>query len=104
MPEIPYEKEAYYIFNRGYNDFSNPYKIERIEATFVIRAKKNLKFKQTSWKRRLPKNVLSDSIIEFTVYKSPKIIRFRLEYSSITMKSKVAHLFFWPTTWYLLLP
>ena len=72
MPEIPYEKEAYYIFDRGYNDFSNLFKIEQIEATFVVRAKKNLKFKQTSWKRRLPKNVLSDSTIEFTVYKSSK--------------------------------
>ena len=42
------------------------------QATFVVRAKKNLKFEQTSWKRRLPKNVLSDSTIEFTVYKSSK--------------------------------
>ena len=72
MPEIPYEKGAYYIFDRGYNDFSNLFKIEQIEATFVVRAKKNLKFEQTSWKRRLPKNILSDSTIEFTVYKSSK--------------------------------
>ena len=72
MPEIPYEKGAYYIFDRGYNDFSNLFNIEQIEATFIVRAKKNLKFKQTSWKRRLPKNVLSDSTIEFTVYKSSK--------------------------------
>lgn len=72
MPEIPYEKDAYYIFDRGYNDFSNLFNIKQIEATFVVRAKKNLKFKQTSWKRRLPNNVLSDSIIEFCVYKSSK--------------------------------
>lgn len=72
MPEIPYEKGAYYIFDRGYNDFANLFNIEQIEATFVVRAKKNLKCKQISWKRRLPKNVLSDSIIEFTVYKSSK--------------------------------
>lgn len=72
MPEVPYEKGAYYIFDRGYNDFSNLFKIEQIEATFVVCAKKNLKFKQTSWKRRLMKNVLSDSTIEFTVYKSSK--------------------------------
>lgn len=72
MPEIPYEKGAYYIFDRGYNDFSNLFKIAQIEATFVVRAKKNLQFKQISWKRRLPKNVLSDSIIEFVVYKSSK--------------------------------
>lgn len=48
LPEIPYEKGAYYIFDRGYNDFSNLFKIEQIEATFVVRAKKNLKFKHTS--------------------------------------------------------
>lgn len=72
MPEIPYETGAYYIFDRGYNDFANLFKIEQIEATFVVRAKKNLKFKQISWKRRLPKNVLSDSTIEFVVYKSSK--------------------------------
>ena len=72
MLEIPYEKGAYYIFDRGYNDFSNLFNIEQIEATFVVRAKKNLKFKQISWKRRLLKNVLSDSIIKFIVYKSSK--------------------------------
>lgn len=72
MPEIPYEKGAYYIFDRGYNDFSNLFKIDQIEATFVVRAKRNLQFKQISWKRRLPKNVLSDSTIEFVVYKSSK--------------------------------
>lgn len=72
MPEIPYEKGAYYIFDRGYNDFANLFNIEQIEATFVVRVKKNLKCKQISWKRRLPKNVLSDSVIESTVYKSSK--------------------------------
>ncbi|MEG1403863.1 transposase, partial [Bacteroides sp.] len=39
---------------------------------FVVRAKRNLKFNQISWKRRLPKNILSDSTIEFVVYKSSK--------------------------------
>lgn len=72
MPEIPYEKGAYYIFDRGYNDFSNLFKIEQIEATFVVRAKRNLQFKQLAWKRRLTKNVLSDSTIEFVVYNSSK--------------------------------
>ena len=72
IPDIPYEKGTYYIFDRGYNDFSNLFNIEQIEATFVVRAKKSLKFKQVSWKRRLPKNVLSDSTIELTVYKSSK--------------------------------
>lgn len=72
MPGIPYEKDAVYIFDRGYNDFDSLYKIDLIEATFVVRAKSNLRFKQITWKRRLPKNVMSDSVIKFVVYKSSK--------------------------------
>lgn len=40
MPEIPYESGAYYIFDRGYNDFSNLNTINCIGAFFVVRAKK----------------------------------------------------------------
>ena len=32
----------------------------------MVRAKKNLQYKCTKWKRRLPKNVLTDSVIELT--------------------------------------
>lgn len=32
MPEIPYESGAHYIFDRGYNDFSNLNTINRIGA------------------------------------------------------------------------
>lgn len=73
MPEIPYEKDAHYIFDRGYNDFGNLYKIHQIEAFFVVRAKRNVKFKAEKWKRRLPENVLSDAVGHFTVYKSAKV-------------------------------
>ncbi|MDE6649619.1 MAG: IS4 family transposase [Muribaculaceae bacterium] len=72
MPEIPYEKGAHYIFDRGYNNFGNLYTINRIEAFFVVRAKTNVRFKPETWKRRLPENVISDSIGCFTVYKSSK--------------------------------
>ena len=48
MPEIPYEKSVYYIFARGYNDFSNLFNVRQIEATFVVHVPKNLKFKQSS--------------------------------------------------------
>lgn len=68
MKEIPYESNAYYIFDREYNDFRNLYHIQLVEARFVVRAKKNLKFKALKWKRRLPKNVLSDAIVELTGY------------------------------------
>lgn len=36
MSKIPYEPEAHYIFDRGYNDFSNLYTINRIGAFFVV--------------------------------------------------------------------
>jgi len=42
------------------------YKIHQIGAYFVVRAKKNLQYKTIKWKRRLPKNVLSDVTIELT--------------------------------------
>jgi transposase len=64
MKEIPYESGSYYIFDRAYNSFKMLYKIHQIDAFFVIRAKNNLQFKSIKWKRRLPKNVLSDVTIE----------------------------------------
>lgn len=66
MDVIPYEQGSYYVFDRGYNDFKRLYKINTIEAYFVVRAKKSLQFKPIKWKRRLPKNVLSDATVELT--------------------------------------
>ena len=66
MKEIPYEPGSYYIFDRAYNHFKMLYKIHRIEAFFVVRAKNNLQYKTIKWKRRLPKNVLSDLTVELT--------------------------------------
>ncbi|GHS93342.1 IS4 family transposase [Bacteroidia bacterium] len=66
MKEIPYESGSYYIFDRAYNNFKMLYKIHQIDAYFVVRAKKNLQYKSIKWKRKLPKNVLSDTIIELT--------------------------------------
>lgn len=66
MKEIPYEPDSYYIYDRAYNNFKMLYKIHQIGAYFVIRAKRNLKYKPLKWKRRLPKNVLSDQTIELT--------------------------------------
>lgn len=72
MQEIPYETDAYYIFDRGYNNFKELYRIQRMESFFVVRAKSNLQFKCVKWKRCLPKNILTDAEIELTVYKSRK--------------------------------
>lgn len=66
MIEIPYEPSSYYIFDRGYNNFKMLYKIHQIETYFVVRAKKNLGYKSIQWKRRLPKNVLSDASVLLT--------------------------------------
>lgn len=72
MPEIPYETGAYYIFDRGYNNFKELFRIQRMESCFVVRAKTNLQYKCVKWKRRMPKNILSDAEIELTVYNSRK--------------------------------
>lgn len=68
MDEIPYEVGSFYIFDRGYNDYSRLYAIHKIGATFIVRAKKNVLYKRLSWKRRLEYNVLSDSKIRFIGY------------------------------------
>ena len=40
----------------------------RNQSFFVVRAKTNLQYKCVKWKRRMPKNILSDAEIELTVY------------------------------------
>lgn len=70
MPEIPYETGACYVFDRGYNSFGELYRIQRLESFFVVRAKTNLQYRCVKWKRRMPKNFLTDAEIELTVYKS----------------------------------
>ncbi|MEG1721958.1 MAG: IS4 family transposase [Bacteroidales bacterium] len=66
MKYISYESGSYYIFDRAYNNFKMLYKIHLIGAYFVVRAKKNMQCKTIKWKRRLPKNVLSDMVVELT--------------------------------------
>ena len=72
MRKITYETDAYYIFDRGYNNFKELYRIQRMESFFVVRAETNLQYRCVRWKRRLPKNILTDAEIELTVYKSGK--------------------------------
>lgn len=62
MKEIPVESGSYYIFDRAYNFFAQLYRFHCAGAFFVVRAKKNLQYKAVKWKRRMPQNVLSDSI------------------------------------------
>ena len=46
MDAISYESNAYYVFDRGYIDFTRLFRISNHSAYFVIRAKSNLKFKR----------------------------------------------------------
>ena len=66
MGEIPYESGSYYVFDRGYNAFAELHKIHKTGSFFIVRAKKNLQYKCLKWRRRLPKNVLTDAEIVLT--------------------------------------
>lgn len=44
MSQIPCEKGSYYIFDRGYSGFEQLYRIHKMEAFFVLRAKENYQF------------------------------------------------------------
>ena len=52
MPEISYEEGAHYIFDRGYNDYGNLFKINIVGGFFVLRAKTNVRLKPRTWGRR----------------------------------------------------
>ncbi len=66
MTEIPYESGSYYVFDRGYNAFKSLYQINLLDSFFIVRAKKNLQYKCLNWKRRLPPNIKTDSVIQLT--------------------------------------
>ena len=78
MDVIPYEPGSFYVFDRGYNDFKRLYRINVLKSFFVIRAKGNLKYKVVKWKRRLPKNALSDAEIVLVGYYPSKYYPERL--------------------------
>ena len=66
MDSISYESGSYYVFDRAYNDYKRLFKIHMKDSFFVVRAKTNIKSRVLKWKRRLPKNILSDCEIELT--------------------------------------
>jgi hypothetical protein len=67
MDLIPYESDAYYIFDRGYVDYSRLYRITLLSAYFVVRAKSNLRFKRI-YSQKVNKNtgVQNDQIGKLT--------------------------------------
>ena len=72
MSSISYEPNAYYIFDRAYDSFKELYRIHLTSSFYVVRAKTNLKYKMVKWKRRMPKNVLTDAEVQLTGYISEK--------------------------------
>ena len=72
MDVITYESGSFYVFDRAYNDYYRLYKIHMMDSFFVVRAKTNIKARVLKWKRRLPKNILSDCEIELTGFYTQK--------------------------------
>jgi len=70
MSSIHYEPNAYYIFDRAYDSFKELYRIHLTDSFFVVRAKTNLKYKTVKWKRRMPKNIMTDAEVKLTGYLS----------------------------------
>jgi len=66
MASICYEPNSYYIFDRAYDSLKELYRIHLTGSFFVVRAKKNIRYQVVKWKRRLPKNILSDAEVQLT--------------------------------------
>lgn len=67
MDEIPYEQNAYYIFDRGYVDYKRLYNIVLRSSFFVVRAKKGLNFRRIySHKIDTNTGVMCDQTIKLT--------------------------------------
>jgi IS4 transposase len=86
MKEIPIDTGAYYIFDRGYNNFGELFRVHCAESFFVVRAKTNLHYKCVRCRRRLPKGILTDAEIELAVFNThryylerPRLVRFHDE-------------------------
>jgi len=73
MDVIPYEAEAYYVFDRGYIDYTRLYRITLQQAWFVVRAKSNMKFNRM-YSRKVDKEtgVLCDQIGKLSGIQAPK--------------------------------
>ncbi len=68
MDEIPYEPNAYYIFDRGYFDLARLFTINLLGSNFVIRERGQLKYELVDGEDLLesPDNILYDQTIRLT--------------------------------------
>jgi hypothetical protein len=88
MDEIPYEPNAYYIFDRGYYDLARLFTINLIRSNFVIREKGRLQFEIIEGEDLLeyPDNIVNDQTIRLigqqTRKKYPGYLRRIIYYSA----------------------
>ena len=76
LDQINFEAGAFYIVDKGYYDFKRLYIVDQAKAFFVIRAKRNFKFKRL-YSRKVDKSIVlkCDQVVKLTGVKSS------LEYS-----------------------
>ena len=73
MDELIYERDSFYVFDRGYIDFARLNRINTEGAFFVIRAKKNFTYRRLySHTCNKSKGVKCDQIVVLTGYYSAK--------------------------------
>ena len=73
LDELPIISGAHYVMDRGYNDFKRLARIDRENAFFVVRAKKNTKVRRL-YSQSVDKSLglRCDQTVVFTVYKTHK--------------------------------
>jgi len=71
LDELVYEPGAYYVLDRGYMDFARLKRIDNSGAFFVIRAKRDLRFRRLySQPVNKTSGVMADQTITFTVWRT----------------------------------
>jgi hypothetical protein len=71
LDELVYEAGAYYVLDRGYMDFARLKRIDNSGAYFVIRARRDLRFRRVySQPVNKTSGVIADQTITFTVWRT----------------------------------
>ena len=93
MDEIPYEPNAYYIFDRGYFDLARLFKIDIIGSNFIIRERGKLQYEIIEGEDLLDSsdNIIYDQTIRLTgqqtIKKYPILLR-RVGYYSVERSTR----------------
>ena len=86
MYSIHYKPNSYYIFDRAYDSFKEVY---RIYLTSLSSINKTVK-----WKRRIPKNIMTDAEVNLTGYLFKRNILSHSDLFDITMKKMTVNSLF----------